>query len=449
MNQKETTVERDLMGALKEWKDSTRRKPLVLEGVRQCGKTWLATEFGRTCFDKFAYVSLLDNPRMAALFEGGIAPDRLVPALSIESGVAISPHNTLIVLDEVQEVPRALTSLKYFCERAPEYPVLATGSSMGMTLHEGTSYPVGKVTIMRLFPLTFCEFLTAFGRRQLADAIREADLELLRVFHDELLEHLALYLVLGGMPEVVSTAADSLPALDGPSLQELQAAVNNAYRADFSRHEREMPRGLPTRLNQVWDSMPSQLARENKRFLYGAVRSGARGRDFELAIQWLQDMSLALKVPKANPPQYPLAMNTSPDLFKLFLSDVGLLSQRAGVSMRSSLEQDALFGMAKGAFAEQYVCQQLFALGYQPRYWQADNSSAELDFVIQTDGEAIPIEVKSGINLRSKSLKAAVKRFGYVHAIRFSPAKGGVDGVIRDIPLYAVEALPSLFARGA
>lgn len=437
------------MSALKAWKDSPRRKPLILEGVRQCGKTWLATEFGRTCFDKFAYVSLLDNPRMAALFEGSIAPDRLVPALSIESGVAISPHDTLIVLDEVQEVPRALTSLKYFCEQASEYPVLATGSSMGMTLHAGTSYPVGKVTTLRLFPLTFCEFLSAFGRRELADAIREADLELLKVFHGELLERLSFYLVLGGMPEVVSTTVDLLPAVDGTVLQELQGAISGAYRADFSRHEREMPRGLPTRLNQVWDSMPSQLARENKRFLYGAVRSGARGRDFELAIQWLQDMSLALKVPKANPPQYPLAMNASPDLFKLFVSDVGLLSQRAGVSMRASLEKDALFGMAKGAFAEQYVCQQLFALGYRPYYWQADNSSAELDFVIQAGGEAIPIEVKSGLNLRSKSLKAAVKRFGYEHAIRFSPAEGAVDGAIRDMPLYAVEALPALLARGA
>ena len=440
-------MDRELMGVLRKWKDSPRRKPLVLEGVRQCGKTWLANKFGHACFNKLAYVSLLDNPRMATLFEGGIAPDRLIPAISIETGVAISPQDTLIVLDEVQEVPRSLTALKYFCEQAPEYPVLATGSSMGVTLHEGTSYPVGKVSTMRLFPLSYCEFLAACGRERLADAIRAADLDLLRVFHDELLERLSLYLVVGGMPEAVSSMVDMLPGIDGPSLQKVQGAINDAYRSDFSRHERNMPRGLPVRLNQVWDSMPSQLARENKRFLYGAVRSGARGRDFELAIQWLQDMSLALKVPKANPPQYPLAMSTAPDLFKLFVSDVGLLSQRVGVDFRASLEQDALFGMAKGAFAEQYVCQQLFSLGYRPCYWQADNSSAELDFVIQANGEAIPIEVKSGLNLRSKSLKAAVRRFGYKRAVRFSPSKGGSDGVIHDLPLYAVEALPALLAQ--
>ncbi len=437
-------MDRKLMEALTAWKGSPRRKPLILEGVRQCGKTWIATEFGRTSFDKLAYVSLLDNPRMATLFEGGISPERLIPALSIESGVAITPQDTLIVLDEVQEVPRALTSLKYFCEQAQDYAVLATGSSMGMTLHKGTSFPVGKVSIMRLFPLSFTEFLTACGKRPLADAIRAADLDMLKVFHTELMERLSLYLVVGGMPEIVASLADDLPAIDGEALQSMQAAINDAYRADFSRHEESMPRGLLVRLNQVWDSMPGQLARENKRFLYGAVRSGARGRDFELAIQWLQDMSLALKVPKANPPLYPLAINTSPDLFKLFTSDVGLLAQRAGVSMRASLTQNTLFGMAKGAFAEQYVCQQLFALGYQPRYWQADNSSAELDFVIQVDGEAIPLEVKSGLNLRSKSLKAAVKRFGYERAIRFSTSVGGIDGVVRDLPLYAVETLPAL-----
>ena len=439
-------MDRSLMGALRAWKDSPRRKPLVLEGVRQCGKTWLANEFGRTCFEKTAYISLLDNPRMATLFDGSIAPDHLIPALSIEAGVAISPQDTLIVLDEVQEVPRALTSLKYFCEQAPEYALLATGSSMGMTLHEGTSYPVGKVDMMRLFPLSFCEFLSAFGKGQLADAIRGADFELLKVFHGELLGHLALYLVVGGMPEVVSSAADELPAIDTSSLQEIQGAINAAYRADFSRHEHDMPRGLPTRLNQVWDSMPSQLARENKRFLYGAVRNGARGRDFELAIQWLQDMSLALKVPKANPPLYPLAMNTRPELFKLFVSDVGLLSQRAGVSPRVALDQGTLFGMSKGAFAEQFVCQQLFALGYRPCFWQADNSSAELDFVIQANGEAIPVEVKSCLNLRSKSLKAAIGRFGYERAIRLSPSLEGFDGAIHDVPLYAVEALPALLA---
>lgn len=440
-------MDRLLMNKLLEWKRSPRRKPLLLEGVRQCGKTWIAQKFGKNHFAKCAYVSLLDNPRLEAAFAGSIDPDHLVRVLSIESGVGITPADTLVVLDEVQEVPRALTALKYFCEEAPQYAVLATGSSLGVTLHQGASFPVGKVDLLRLYPLSFCEFLQACGKGHVAEALLAADLELAGLFHDDLLEHLALYMLTGGMPEVVSKVAADLPSVDFQAVQSIQDQILAGYRMDFSRHEDYMPRGLPVRLNQVWDSMPAQLTRENRRFLYGAVRSGGRGRDFELAIQWLADMSLALKVCKAKPPTYPLRMNAQPDLFKLFMPDVGLLARHAGMDARGALDPAALFGRAKGAIAEQFVCQQLVGLGISPFYWQADNSSNELDFVIQAGGQAVPVEVKSGINLRSKSLKACIQRFGYQKALRFSRAKGGRDGAIVDLPLYAVESLPALLER--
>ncbi len=428
------------MDCLMAWYRDPKRKPLILDGARQVGKTWLVKEFGRMTFAKTAYINLMDNERMASLFASDISPQRLIPALSIESGVAIDASDTLIVLDEVQEVPRALTSLKFFCENAPEYAVIATGSSMGVTLHQGTSYPVGKVQLQHLYPMTFCEFLDASGMDNLSRLIMAGDLELMRVFHDQLVEQLRFYLLVGGMPEVVQQYVASLPGIDFDVLRTKQVQMLADYRADFSKHEENMPRGLVARLNQVWNSLPSQLARENKKFLYNAVRSGGRGRDFELAIEWLKDCSLVHKVTKVNPPLYPLALHEDFDQFKLFVSDVGLLSAALGIDVRAALDSDRLFGEAQGCLAEQYVCQQLVAMGVQCHYWQADNSSAELDFVIQHAGRALPVEVKSGINLRSRSLKSAINRFGYEHALRFSAARPGTDGAIHDIPLYALEA---------
>lgn len=437
-------MERLHMTKLEKWLADPRRKPLVLEGARQVGKTWLVKEFGRTHFQKTAYISLMDNDRMEALFNGGIQPKRLIPALSLEAGVAIDPADTLIILDEVQEVPRALTSLKYFCEEAPEYAVIATGSSMGITIHQGTSFPVGKVNLQKLYPLTFREFLTACGQQGLADILTGLDTDLWVVFHDSLMEWLRYYMVAGGMPEAVATFAQSGPSFDYEAVRTVQGRIMEGYRADFSKHEESMPRGLPVRLRQVWDSLPSQLARENKKFLYSAVRSGARGRDFELAIEWLKDCSLVHKVTKTNPPQYPLRINERADQFKLFMVDLGLLSAAMGLEANAALQGEAMFGQAKGALAEQYVCQQLVTMGCEPHYWQADNSSAELDFVIQHQAAAIPIEVKSGLNLKSRSLKAAINRFGYERAIRFSAQRPSTDGAILNLPLYAVEALPGI-----
>lgn len=429
------------------WYRDPNRKPLVLDGARQVGKTWLVKEFGRVACAKTAYINLMDNERMAALFASDISPQRLIPALSIESGVAIDASDTLIILDEVQEVPRALTSLKFFCENAPEYAVIATGSSMGVTLHRGTSYPVGKVHLQHLYPMTFCEFLDACGMENLSQLIMAGDVELMRVFHDRLVEQLRYYLLVGGMPEIVQNYVESLPGVDFGALRKKQLQILEDYRSDFSKHEEDMPRGLVVRLNQVWNSLPSQLARENKKFLYNAVRSGGRGRDFELAIEWLKDCSLVHKVTKVNPPLYPLAFHEDFDQFKLFVSDVGLLSAALGVDARASLDGERLFGEAQGCLAEQYVCQQLAAMGVTCHYWQAENSNAELDFVIQHAGLALPVEVKSGVNLRARSLKSCINRFGYEHALRFSAARPGADGAIHDIPLYAVEARDAWLSR--
>lgn len=438
-------MERLHMKTLEIWLASPHRKPLVLDGARQVGKTWLAKEFGKTHFQKTAYISFMDNAPMKALFDGTSNPANLIAALSIEAGVAITPGNTLLVLDEVQEAPAALSSLKHFCEKAPEYAVLATGSSMGITLHSGTSFPVGKVDLQTLRPLTFCEFLLACQKPDFARIIQNGETGLMAVFHDELLRWLLYYLLVGGMPEAVAQFAAELPAVTFSRVSRTQSNIAHGYRDDFSKHQPHMPSGLTARLNQVWTSIPAQLSKENKRFLYGAVREGARGRDFELAIQWLCDTSLAHKVTKVNPPVYPLGIAENFDLFKLFLSDVGILGNMMGISPKNSLEGNLLFEQAKGCLAEQYVCQQLVAIGLKPHYWQASNSSAELDFVVQMENEAVPIEVKSGINLQAKSLKAAVNRFNYRRAIRFSAAKPNVDGIICDLPLYAVESLPALF----
>lgn len=431
-------MERLLLTQLEAWKKRKNRKPLVLDGARQVGKTWLSQEFGRRCFDNVAYVSLQDNERMEQLFKGSISPQRLIPALALEAGVPIDPQSTLIILDEVQEVPRALTALKYFCEDAPEYAVLATGSSLGIALHPGTSFPVGKVHMLRLYPMCFREFLLALREEGLAEAIAGADADLMTVFHDRLLELLKYYLVIGGMPEAVSAFAANYPNVDFGSIRAVQQQILTGYREDFSKHQEAAPSGLPLRLGQVWDSIPAQLARENKKFFYGAVKKSGRGRDFELAIRWLVDTCLALKVSRVSAVEYPLVMFEDLEAFKLYLLDVGLLGAMTGLDPSVVLDGNMLFATAKGAFAEQFACQELIAAGCSPFYWSAPNSTAELDFVVQAGAEVLPIEVKSGRNLRAKSLQAAMKRFGLEKGLRFSTLPPKRDGAIADWPLYAI-----------
>lgn len=434
-------MQRQMMERLIAWKNDAHRKPLIVDGARQTGKSWLAKEFGRTQFDSLAYVSLEDNEAMSRLFSGSLRPQRLIAGIALASQTRIEPGKTLIVLDEVQAIPRAVESLKYFAEDAPEYALMTTGSSLGITVHPGTSYPVGKIDRCRLYPMNFLEFLEAVDRHDLAEVIENADLDMMAVFHEQLVEWLKYYMVVGGMPEAVKVFADTYPGVDFKRIAQVQEDILQGYRGDFSKYADSMPRGFSLRLAQVWDSIPSQLARENKKFLYGAVRSGGRGKDFELAIQRLLDSSIALKVTRVTSPKYPLKSFDDVDAFKLYVSDVGLLRTMNGASSESILDGDAVFGSAKGAFAEQLVCQELVSYGFEPRYWTNANSTNELDFLVQGNRNVIPIEVKAGTNLHAKSLKAAIKRFGFRYPVRFSPLPPRKDGDIQDLPLYAVAVL--------
>lgn len=422
---------------LRQWKESPRRKPLLLNGARQVGKTWLVREFGRQEYGQVAYISFLENARMKELFESTISPQRLIPALSIEAGVPIVPGETLVVFDEVQECPLALTSLKCFCEEASGYHVIATGSNLGISLHPGTSFPVGKVNMMTLYPLTFEEFLLALEEDSLAELLRSGDYPATVTFHDRLIEYLRYYFFVGGMPEVVREFAETWPAFDSKLVREIQDEIILGYRSDFSKHAEGTSGALKT--VRVWDSIPSQLARENKKFVYGAIRKGARGREYETAIQWLVDAGLVLQVRRARELRKPLASYMDADAFKLYLADVGLLGSLSGLEARTLLEGGSLFIEFKGALAEQFVCQELVAArSAAPAYWSAENSSGELDFVCESQelGCIVPIEVKSGGNLQAKSLKSAVKRYGFEHALRFSALPYKDNGAIQDMPLY-------------
>lgn len=435
------------MAKLAEWKDDPHRKPLVLDGARQTGKTWLAQEFGRTHFKHLAYVSLQDNEAMQTLFEGSLLPERLIPGIALAAGTKINPNDTLIVLDEVQEVPRAVESLKYFAENAPEYPIIATGSTLGITIHRNVSFPVGKVDMLRLYPLTFREFLDACGQDELLQILDNADTDMMTVFHEKFMEFLKYYVVVGGMPEAVQTFVNTYPGVDFAAITRVQAAIEHGYRSDFSKYPDDMPQGFPLRLTQLWDSLPRQLSHENKKFAYSAIKKGARGREYDLVIQRLQDSSLVTKIPRVQTVEYPLAMFEDQSAFKLFVLDVGLLREMSGIAPQVILNGDKVFRTAKGALAEQLVCQELIAADFTPYYWTDTNATHELDFIIQLVDKVVPIEVKAGTNLTAASLKYAMKKFDLPSAVRFSSLAPRHDGTIYDLPLYAISVLGKMANR--
>ncbi|KFI45894.1 hypothetical protein GA0061078_1684 [Bifidobacterium bohemicum] len=431
------------MAQLVTWKDDPQRKPLVLDGARQTGKTWIAREFGRTHFKRVAYVSLQDDPAMQELFAGSLRPERLISGIALAAGTRIDPADTLIVLDEVQEVPHAVESLKYFAEEAPQYPIIATGSTLGITIHRNVSFPVGKVDVLRLYPFSFREFLNACGQDQLTQILESGDTDLMTVFHERFMEYLKYYMVVGGMPEAVQAFIDTYPGVDFERITRIQTAIEHGYRSDFSKYPDDMPQGFALRLTQLWDSLPQQLARETKKFTYSAIKPGARGREYDLAIQRLQDSSLVTQVPRARTVEYPLPMFVDRSAFKLFTMDTGLLREMSGIEPQTILEGDKVFRTAKGALAEQLVCQELVAAGFEPYYWTDTNAAHELDFLVQIDGRVMPIEVKAGGNLKSTSLKYAMRKFGITSAVRFSSLPPRHDGAIIDLPLYAVSTLKS------
>ncbi|MCL2888944.1 MAG: ATP-binding protein [Eggerthellaceae bacterium] len=434
-------MQRNLMNDLVSWKTSRNRKPLIIYGARQTGKTWLMDEFGSLHYDKVARIDFTDNERMRQVFSGDFDIPRILSQLSIEANVPITPGKTLIIFDEIQEVPRALSALKYFYEKAPELHLVAAGSLLGVALHEGTSFPVGKVDSLRLHPMSFDEFLRAMGRGLLADAVDNADFESLQpLFCDELAAFLKEYLFVGGMPEVV---ADYSVHRDFMEARRLQLNILRDYDRDFSKH---IPVRMLEKARLIWGSIPSQLAKENKRFVFGAVRQGARAKDLEEAIQWLRDYGAVRKVEQVSTLRAPLKSYASLSEFKLFVLDVGLLGALAGLDASVLLENSVIFTEFKGSLAEQYVEQQLEAHGLEPFYWSSSTSVNELDFVIDFNGRVVPIEVKAKENLRSKSLQAAREKFASPVSVRTSLSAYRDEGWLVNVPLWAIGSIRKILA---
>ena len=420
---------------LKLWKTGLDRKPMIIRGARQTGKTWLMKEFGEVYYERCAYINFEGNPRMKALFERDFDVERILLGLQLETDSRITAGETLLLFDEIQEVPAALSSLKYFCEEAPEHHILAAGSLLGVALHSDTSFPVGKVRFLNLAPMSFPEFLLATGHEELHDRIGNLDFDMTAVFSGKLTELLREYFLVGGMPEAVKRF------ISGNNLSQvraLQIQLLETYEQDFSKH---VPHSSIPRIRSVWNSLPAQLSRENRKFIYGLVRKGARAREYELAIQWLVDCGMIHKVHRTAKPGIPLAAYRDTGAFKIFGLDVGLLCAMSDIDPRSILESNRLFEEFKGALTEQYVLQQLTAEGLNPFYWSADRSRGEVDFVIQTDGALFPIEVKASENLRSKSLRSYFERFEPVKAIRTSLSAYREENWLINIPLYAINMI--------
>lgn len=430
---------RKAMRDLIRWKNDPGRKPLIIRGARQVGKTWLMREFARTAYPSCAYINFDNNARMQELFSGDLSVERLITALQIEAGVRIEPGNTLLVFDEVQEVPRALSSLKYFCENAPEYPIVAAGSLLGVALHPGTSFPVGKVDFLDLVPLDFCEFMLATGNEGLHELLQSRDFSLMKSFKGRYIDLLKQYCYVGGMPEAVAHFADST---DFPAVRQIQKRILLAYEQDFSKHA---PHETVPRLRMLWSSIPAQLAKENRKFIYGLIRQGARAREYELAMTWLVDCGLVYKVGRVAKPEMPLMAYQDFDAFKLFVLDVGLLAALSHLDATSLLEGSRIFTEFKGTLTEQYVLQELVASGQiKPFYWSAEKSTGEIDFIFQWGSGIVPLEVKAAENLQAKSLKNYCLKYRPKQAIRTSLSDYRQEDWLTNLPLYAISALPDI-----
>ena len=421
---------------LYKWKNSKRRKPLIIEGARQVGKTWLMKEFGKQAYADTVYINFDSNSRMADLFSADLDTDRLIMGLELYAGRKINPENTLLIFDEVQEVPRALASLKYFYENAPQYHIVCAGSLLGIALHQGTSFPVGKVDFLKFYPLSFSEFLMATGNERFAELLKNQDYEMITSFKQTYIDALKHYYFVGGMPEAVQSFAESK---DFNEVRAIQKRILAAYEQDFSKHA---PNEIVPKIRMLWNSIPSQLARENKKFIYGLVREGGRAREYETAIMWLSDCGLVHKVSRVNAAGIPLKAYEDLKAFKLFIVDVGLLGCMTGLRQRTLLDGDDLFVEFKGALTEQYVCQQLKTIeDLGVYYYTNDRGSCEIDFVVDTGEQIVPIEVKAETNLRAKSLKTYRERFEPELSVRTSMADYKKEDWLLNLPLYAIEQI--------
>ena len=427
---------RKIINRLKEWKNSEHRKPLILAGARQVGKTYILKEFGKEEFENVAYINCDDNVMVKNIFEQDYDMKRIILAIGAITGISIIPKKTLIILDEIQELNRGLTALKYFYEKAPEYHVAVAGSLLGITMHKGESFPVGKVNIISLFPMTFDEYLIAKDKKQMVELLQQHDWETVKLLRNEYIKALREYYFVGGMPEAINVF---LSTNDPVKVRNTQNEILYTYKKDMSKH---VPASEATRINMVWQSMPSQLVKENKKFIYGVAKHGGRAKDFEVAIQWLLDAGLLYRADKVSEPKMPLKYYASISDFKLFMLDCGLLGALSETSPAQLLLADNEMEESKGAFTENYVMSQLVAVLDSSIFYYTNDAKLEIDFLIQYKDKIIPIEAKSEENLRSKSLSTFTKSYENLHGLRFSMSDYREQGWMTNIPLYAV---PTLF----
>ena len=425
-------MRRDAMQQLYDWKEKTTRKPLIVRGARQVGKTWLMKEFASSAYRQFAYINFEDNEVMKDVFQKDFDVERILMAIQLVTGIVVDTE-TLIIFDEIQEAPRGLTALKYFQEKAPQYHVVAAGSLLGIAMHSNDSFPVGKVDFMDLYPLSFSEFLEAVGQEAFARLLAKKDWGLIAAFRSKLIDLLKQYYYVGGMPEVVNAFINHK---DYAEVRQLQQTILDSYDRDFSKHA---PIAEVPRIRMIWRSVPAQLAKENEKFIYGVVKEGARAKDFELAIEWLIDAGLIYKVSRVKKAGIPLSAYEDFSAFKLFLLDTGLMGAMSGLPPQALLEGNVLFSDYKGAITEQYVLQQLKSVkGLSIYYWSSDTSRGELDFLLQKDVSVIPVEVKAEENLQSKSLRFFVEKNAGLHGVRFSMSDYRKQEWMINYPLYSV-----------
>jgi len=425
-------MERLSLQKLIKWKNNSNRKPLIIRGARQVGKTWLMKEFGKKEYKSIAYINFENSKVLQSLFSQNFDIGRIITALQIESNTVIDKH-TLIILDEIQEAEGAITSLKYFYENAPEYSVISAGSLLGVSFHKKTSFPVGKVEFLDLYPLSFIEFLLASKQDSLLELLNNGDWQLVSNFRDKYINLLRQYYFVGGMPEVVNTFIQNK---DYKAVRKIQKQILSGYELDFSKHA---PYEIVPRIRLVWNSIPAQLAKENRKFIYSVLKSGARAKDYELALAWLIDSGLANKVCRISKPNIPLKGYEDFSAFKLFINDVGLLSAMVNIDLKTLLEGNKMFTEFKGALTEQYVLQQLKSSGNEVvYYWSAEKSKAEVDFIIQNNSSIYAIEVKAEENLQAKSLKTLYQKFPKINAIRSSMSNFRKEEWLINLPLFAV-----------
>lgn len=427
------------MQELISWKNKATRKPLIIRGARQVGKTWLMKEFGKNEYEQVVYINFESMTVLRTLFQEDFDIQRILMALQIESGIQINPKNTLIIFDEIQEAEGAITSLKYFCENAPQYSIIAAGSLLGVAMHRHTSFPVGKVEFLDLYPLNFTEFLLALEQQSLLDLLRKNDWKLIKSFKEKYIRLLRQYYYIGGMPEAVLAFKTQG---DFKEVRAIQKRILSAYEQDFSKHA---PSEIVPRIRMLWNSIPSQLAKENKKFIYGAIKKGSRAKDYELALSWLIDCGLIHKVCRVSKPGIPLKAYEDYSAFKLFTVDVGMLGAMGDIDVRTLLEGNVIFEEFKGALTEQYILQQLLTIKeLVVYYWSAERSQAEIDFLIQYAGNVIPIEVKAEENLQSKSLKSFCQKYSPPLAIRASMSDFRKEEWMTNLPLYAISEIVNL-----